>query len=284
MMALNLATAAYIKGYVKEVEYDKSWEDRWEKIDASGGMQHMKKLWYLAKKMNTLQPYPNLDSLKNASVVLITGDNEILFLKRSANQTNAGEWDLPGGKIDSRETSYNAAVREFQEESGSVFPKIDFDTITVLKRDHNDPKKTSTIIYIVKTTEKSNKFRSIADNWFKRKKESPSQNEMDGIMFLPIDYIIQTNFDKENCKTSYTFPTGETGEIINYICNSLNEINENKLLQRYIYTTPSSDSGDETQYKSKSKLSRKVGLRDVGSAILHGVGDFMSDPFVLSSF
>ena len=107
---------------------------------------------------------------------------------------------------------------------------------------------------------------------------------MDGIMFLPIDYIIQTNFDKENCKTSYTFPTGETGEIINYICNSLNEINENKLLQRYIYTTPSSDSGDETQYKSKSKLSRKVGLRDVGSAILHGVGDFMSDPFVLSSF
>ena len=49
---------------------------------------------------------------------------EFLLLRRSDNsRTNPGKWDLPGGKVNLKETLKEAVVREVWEETGiSIFP------------------------------------------------------------------------------------------------------------------------------------------------------------------
>lgn len=49
---------------------------------------------------------------------------EFLLLRRSENsRTNPGKWDLPGGKVNLKETLKEAVVREVLEETGiSIFP------------------------------------------------------------------------------------------------------------------------------------------------------------------
>lgn len=57
-----------------------------------------------------------------AAGILIVCGSEILFIRRGANGDHAGEWCIPGGKIEDGETSADAAVRETFEESGIVVP------------------------------------------------------------------------------------------------------------------------------------------------------------------
>ena len=51
-------------------------------------------------------------------------DGNVLVIKRSpANQSNAGKWEVPGGKVDKGETLAQAQMREVMEETGlSVQP------------------------------------------------------------------------------------------------------------------------------------------------------------------
>jgi 8-oxo-dGTP diphosphatase len=52
-------------------------------------------------------------------IILFDQHGHILVLKRSKqSRTNAGKWELPGGKIDQSETFDAALKREVQEETG----------------------------------------------------------------------------------------------------------------------------------------------------------------------
>ena len=50
--------------------------------------------------------------------MFMTPDKRVLFLQRSGEGDHAGEWCLPGGKIESDETPEEAARREANEEIG----------------------------------------------------------------------------------------------------------------------------------------------------------------------
>ncbi len=50
--------------------------------------------------------------------VVRRGDGRVLLAERTARQTAAGYWELPGGKIDEGETAAAAAARELREEIG----------------------------------------------------------------------------------------------------------------------------------------------------------------------
>jgi 8-oxo-dGTP diphosphatase len=51
-------------------------------------------------------------------VLLINEDDKILILKRSTDsKTNPGKWELPGGKVDQKESFDHALIREVYEET-----------------------------------------------------------------------------------------------------------------------------------------------------------------------
>ena len=53
-------------------------------------------------------------------------DDQVLLINR-ANPPRAGEWSLPGGRIEAGETEEEAAIRELSEETGvtaSLGPKV----------------------------------------------------------------------------------------------------------------------------------------------------------------
>jgi 8-oxo-dGTP pyrophosphatase MutT (NUDIX family) len=58
--------------------------------------------------------------LSAAGIVYITGDKEILLLKRSGEGDHAGEWALPAGKVEEGEEPIDAARRESGEEIGMI--------------------------------------------------------------------------------------------------------------------------------------------------------------------
>lgn len=59
--------------------------------------------------------------IKAAGILLLSASGQALFLKRSAAGDHAGEWCLPGGKIEGDETPEDAARREFAEETGTPY-------------------------------------------------------------------------------------------------------------------------------------------------------------------
>lgn len=61
----------------------------------------------------------NDESIKGAGIMLITPQDEILFLLRSPSSNHPNEWDFPGGKADDDETPEETARRETEEEIGA---------------------------------------------------------------------------------------------------------------------------------------------------------------------
>jgi 8-oxo-dGTP pyrophosphatase MutT (NUDIX family) len=59
------------------------------------------------------------EAIKGAGIMLITPQDEVLFLLRSPTSNHPNEWDLPGGKADDDETPEETAKRETEEEIGS---------------------------------------------------------------------------------------------------------------------------------------------------------------------
>ncbi|MGH3519732.1 MAG: NUDIX hydrolase [Haloechinothrix sp.] len=61
-------------------------------------------------------------ALRSAAVCLllheVRGKAQVLVIKRIARGRNAGQWALPGGKVEVGETACEAALREAQEEVG----------------------------------------------------------------------------------------------------------------------------------------------------------------------
>jgi 8-oxo-dGTP pyrophosphatase MutT (NUDIX family) len=57
---------------------------------------------------------------KGAGIAFTNDDGEVLFLRRGEDSNNAGQWDFPGGHSKDDETPEETAVRESEEEIGSV--------------------------------------------------------------------------------------------------------------------------------------------------------------------
>lgn len=60
--------------------------------------------------------------------ILINNDNQILLSQRTADKSFPGQWEFPGGKIESSETAHEALIRELKEELG-----IDIDNSYLFK-------------------------------------------------------------------------------------------------------------------------------------------------------
>ena len=58
--------------------------------------------------------------IKGAGIMLITPQDEVLFLLRSPTSNHPEEWDLPGGRADDDETAEETAKRECAEEIGAA--------------------------------------------------------------------------------------------------------------------------------------------------------------------
>ncbi|MET8798524.1 CoA pyrophosphatase [Nocardia sp. NPDC004568] len=65
---------------------------------------------------------PDTDGLRRAAVVLCVvetgGSLSVLVIKRAYRGRNAGQWALPGGRVEPGETTQQAALRELHEELG----------------------------------------------------------------------------------------------------------------------------------------------------------------------
>jgi 8-oxo-dGTP diphosphatase len=57
-----------------------------------------------------------MKKIKQVSAAIIIEDDKILITRRSINQSNAGCWEFPGGKIEPNETIQECLRRELQEE------------------------------------------------------------------------------------------------------------------------------------------------------------------------
>jgi 8-oxo-dGTP pyrophosphatase MutT (NUDIX family) len=87
---------------------------------------------------------PNKPS--SASIVLITPSNRILLVRDIKNK----HWMTPGGKINRNEFSFDAALREFQEETSF---RLDLSKIISKNNYAFNKRGKTTMIYIIKSTQ-----------------------------------------------------------------------------------------------------------------------------------
>lgn len=86
--------------------------------------------------------------VKNAAIVFITPTNRTILVKMAQGK-DKNKWALPGGKIDPGETPFEAALREFMEETSFT---IDVKEITNVREFvvHGY----STVIYLLESTQR----------------------------------------------------------------------------------------------------------------------------------
>jgi len=69
---------------------------------------------------------PETEGMRRAAVALCVVERDsglrVIVIKRAYRGRNAGQWALPGGRLDAGETSEAAALRELEEEVGLVAP------------------------------------------------------------------------------------------------------------------------------------------------------------------
>lgn len=87
-------------------------------------------------------------TVKNAAIVFITPTNRTILVKM-AKGSDKNKWALPGGKIDPGETPYQAALREFMEETSLT---IDETKITNVRE--YVVIGYSTVIYLLESTQR----------------------------------------------------------------------------------------------------------------------------------
>ncbi|WP_039783464.1 NUDIX hydrolase [Nocardia cerradoensis] len=71
----------------------------------------------------------DVPGMRRASVVLCVLEHDgqpcVVVIKRAYRGRNAGQWALPGGRVDGDETAVAAGLRELHEEIGLVAPPTD---------------------------------------------------------------------------------------------------------------------------------------------------------------
>jgi len=95
-----------------------------------------------------------MSNIKNASIIVVTGRNydRVLMVRGAPRTRDQGKWMFPGGKIDRGEEPWEAAKREFEEETGFELPRLNGDNATgklyEFIRTHRNKNKTQTKIFL----------------------------------------------------------------------------------------------------------------------------------------
>ena len=64
-----------------------------------------------------------MKEFKRSSGIIVKYKDKVLLCKRSPDDTYANEWSIPAGGIEGTESPYDAAMREFKEETDINLPK-----------------------------------------------------------------------------------------------------------------------------------------------------------------
>lgn len=84
--------------------------------------------------------------MKKYAGIIVRCNNKILLCKRNAEGSLPGFWSCPGGKMEEGETSKEAAIREFMEETDlSIYGEVNF--IGAIKRYTRDGKDLKGLMY-----------------------------------------------------------------------------------------------------------------------------------------
>ena len=84
--------------------------------------------------------------MKKYAGIIVRCNNKVLLCKRNAEGSLPGFWSCPGGKMEEGETSKEAAIREFMEETDlSIFGEVKF--IGAIKRYTRDGKELKGLMY-----------------------------------------------------------------------------------------------------------------------------------------
>jgi len=84
--------------------------------------------------------------MKKYAGIIVRCNNKVLLCKRNAEGSLPGFWSCPGGKMEEGETSKEAAIREFMEETDlSVYGEVNF--IGAIKRYTRDGKDLKGLMY-----------------------------------------------------------------------------------------------------------------------------------------
>ena len=129
-------------------------------------------------------------TISNASIILIS-HGRILCVREIS-----GKWTLPGGKIEKDETPFNAAKREFYEETGNILPDLRLEGKTFNKYDYTHRNGSITRIYIGHTDTADLRFNMGNTN-----------GETNALKYLTINEIMSGDYDFHR-----------------YIINSLSEV------------------------------------------------------------
>jgi 8-oxo-dGTP diphosphatase len=75
--------------------------------------------------------------IKTANAIVLDEQDRILLVKRAKNQDEGGMWSLPGGTLESTETTTQALEREMLEEIGCRLATYTFFQTRVTQQDEN---------------------------------------------------------------------------------------------------------------------------------------------------
>lgn len=80
--------------------------------------------------------------------VLVKCKDKVLLCKRNANGSYPGMWSIPAGKLESDESTMDAAKREFFEETAIDIDDEKLTFIGLIPRHTRDGKKTKGLMYV----------------------------------------------------------------------------------------------------------------------------------------
>ena len=88
--------------------------------------------------------------MKKSAGVIVKVGNKCLLCKRNALESHAGEWSIPGGKMEEGEDEVETAHREFFEETNLELARpLDF--VGVIKRMNREGTKQKGVMYVFST-------------------------------------------------------------------------------------------------------------------------------------
>ena len=109
----------FVLNGIRSVQQKKNITDQIAALEAHGEMVQVGQVQAESSESKQTTVDHVLYTVAFSSIVLLDTDNDVFFL-----QHRSGQWTPPGGQIESNESSWTAAKREFQEETGKSFENL----------------------------------------------------------------------------------------------------------------------------------------------------------------